>query len=104
MLRLLFLLPPTDTAEAGDHSAFLPWLPLIEDLPGLLRLETAVVAEQPFGDTKVAAVADAFFEDDAAVNAVMASTQGKKLARAMMADPRGTPEIIVLRVLDGDIG
>ena len=63
-------------------------------------MESASVAERPFGQTEIASVVDVYFQDEAAMHAAMASASGKQLARVLMAHPRTAPDMIVCHVAE----
>lgn len=71
-------------------------LPLARALPGVQRVDAGVAAGEPLGDLVLRAVLDVSFTDEDAMNAAFASAEGRALARALTADTRGAPEMVLL--------
>lgn len=101
MIRLthLFLSHP-------DNSDFTQWLnesylPLVRELPGVIRMEIARVSRLPLGQTKVQLFIEQYFPSEDGMNAALSSVQGRKLSRVIMDNPSLAPELLVSEVEDG---
>lgn len=95
MRRALFIFQPSSAAAESPASVFGGWLPLLKDLPGVLSMEVSTVVERPFGNIPAAGLVEVLFADEESMTRSMASPAGRKLAREIMADPRGAPELLV---------
>ena len=93
--------PPSDPAAFDEHYTAVH-VPLAQGLPGLVRMETAVMVGTPDGSpAPYHRTADLYFEDMDAVGAAFASEQGRTTAAdaASLAERTGsTLTLMVSRV------
>ena len=59
-------------------------VPLLRQIPGLVRLEITNVTGAPFGESKYHLMAALYFADRSAMDAAMASKEGKAVARSLL--------------------
>ncbi len=84
MVKLIALYQnPEDPAEF-DRQYFETHVPLAMKMPGLVRCEVARVTGAPGGEPPYHLVAELYFHDMAALNAAMASPEGKAAAKNLM--------------------
>ncbi len=59
-------------------------LPLLRQIPGLVRIELMHVAGAAFGESKYRLMAELYFADRSALDAALASREGKAVARELL--------------------
>ena len=85
MLKLIALYKtPDNTAEFDKHYAEVH-TPLVKKMPGLRKLELARITGAPIGEPKHYLMAEMYFDSLDALNASMASPEGKATARDLMS-------------------
>jgi uncharacterized protein (TIGR02118 family) len=99
MIRMTHLL----VAHEGDDdlAGYLSstYLPMLRALPGVQRVEAAVVNGHSMGDVPVRAIADVYFTDEDAMNAAFAAPEGRRVSREVMGGRGSTLEILTCEVL-----
>ena len=94
MVRLTHLfINPADPAEFEDYFSS-TYLPLLREIPGVLRTEISRVYGVPLGEVTVHAMIDQYFADEDSMHRAMASAGGKKLSRELMANPKIKMELL----------
>lgn len=75
---------PADTAEFDKHY-FEVHTPLVKQYPGLRKLEITKVTGAPIGEAKFYLMAEMYFDNKEAMDAAMASKEGKAVAKDLMS-------------------
>lgn len=75
---------PADIAEFDKHY-FEIHTPLVKQYPGLKRLEITRITGAPIGETKFHLMCEMYWESKEAMDAAMASKEGKAVARDLMS-------------------
>lgn len=84
MVKLVALYRQPENPADFDRQYFETHVPLAMKMPGLVRGEIARVAGAPMGDAPYYMIAELYFNDLAALNAAMASPEGKAAAKNLM--------------------
>jgi len=85
MIKLIALFRnPPDAAEFDRHY-FEVHIPLVRKFPGLKKLEVTRVTGAPIGEAKFHLMAEMYFETRDAMDAALASGEGKAVARDIMS-------------------
>jgi uncharacterized protein (TIGR02118 family) len=85
MVKLIALYRKPDDPAEFDRQYFETHVPLALKMPGLVRCEIARVTGAPAGEPPYYMVAELYFQDMAALNAAMASPEGKAAAKNLMS-------------------
>jgi quinol monooxygenase YgiN len=88
---------PDDAFAAEVEASFVP---LVRALPGAIRTEAARVLEAGLGENGIAYLVDAWFPDEDALTAALASPAGRRLARAATDRSARRVEIVTCEVAD----
>jgi uncharacterized protein (TIGR02118 family) len=97
MVKLIALYrKPSDTAGFDQHYEKVH-TPLVLKYPGLRRLEVTRITGAPLGDTKYYLMAEMYFDSKDAMDAALASREGKAVARDLL---NFAPDLVT--VLYGD--
>jgi uncharacterized protein (TIGR02118 family) len=84
MVKLIALYQtPENPAEFDEHYKNIH-TPLVQKMPGLRKLEVAKITGAPIGEPKHYLIAEMYFDSQDALNASMASPEGKAAARDLM--------------------
>jgi uncharacterized protein (TIGR02118 family) len=75
---------PADPAEFDRHYDTVH-TPLVMRYPGLRRLEITRITGSPIGETKFHLLAEMYFSSKEAMDAALASKEGKAVARDLMS-------------------
>ncbi len=75
---------PADPAAFDTHYRD-THTPLVRKYPGLRKLEVTRITGAPIGETKFHLMAEMYFDNKDAMNAAMASPEGKAVARDLMS-------------------
>ena len=75
---------PSDAAEFDKHY-FEVHIPLVRKFPGLRKLEVTRVTGAPIGEAKFHLVAEMYFDTRDAMDAALASAEGKAVTRDIMS-------------------
>ena len=84
MVKLVALYKKPEDIAAFDKHYFDVHTPLAMKMPGLVKAEVARVTGGPAGESPLHLVAELYFKDMAALNAAMASPEGKAAAKDLM--------------------
>ena len=85
MIKLIALYRnPSDPAEFDKHF-FEVHIPLVKKFPGLRRLEVTRVTGAPIGEAKYHLMAEMYFDTADAMDAALASPEGKAVTRDIMS-------------------
>jgi uncharacterized protein (TIGR02118 family) len=84
MVKLIALFKKPENSEEFDTLFSGTVIPLLRQIPGLLRLEITTVTGAAFGDSKFHLMAELYFSDRLALDSAMASKQGKAVARGLL--------------------
>jgi len=85
MIKLVALYrKPADTAEFDKHYDSVH-TPLVRKYPGLRKLEVTRITGAPIGETKFHLMAEMYFDSKGAMDAALASSEGKAVARDLMS-------------------
>jgi uncharacterized protein (TIGR02118 family) len=85
MVKLVALYKKPAEVEDFDKHFDEVHLPLIRKFPGLRRLEVTRITGAPIGETKFHAMAEMYFDTREAVDAALASQEGKAVARDLLS-------------------
>ena len=75
---------PADPAEFDKHY-FEVHTPLVKKYPGLRKLEITRITGAPIGETKFHILSEMYFESKDAMDAALASPEGKAVTRDLMS-------------------
>lgn len=75
---------PADTAEFDKHY-FEVHTPLVKQYPGLRKLEITKVTGAPIGEAKFYLLCEMYFDNKDAMDAALASKEGKAVAKDLMS-------------------
>ncbi len=75
---------PEDTAEFDKHYENVH-TPLVKKYPGLRKLEITRITGAPIGETKFYLMAEMYFDNKDAMDAALASSEGKAVTRDLMS-------------------
>lgn len=85
MTKLIALFrTPADKAEFDRHYDAVH-TPLVRQYPGLRRLEVTRITGAPIGESKFFLMAEMYFDSKDAMDAALASKEGKAVARDLMS-------------------
>jgi uncharacterized protein (TIGR02118 family) len=85
MTKLIALFrKPSDAAEFDTHY-FEVHIPLVRKFPGLRKLEVTRVTGAPIGEAKFHLMAEMYFDTRDAMDAALASSEGKAVTRDIMS-------------------
>src|SRR3990170_1274575 len=85
MIRLIALYKMPEDKAAFDTHYNETHTPLVKKMPGLRKLEVARITGAPIGEPKHYLIAEMYFDSLDALNASMASAEGKATARDLMS-------------------
>ncbi len=75
---------PADAAEFDKHYVDIH-TPLVKQYPGLKKLEITKITGAPIGETKYYLLAEMYFDNKEALDAALASKEGKAVAKDLMS-------------------
>lgn len=102
MVKLTALyLKPEDPA-AFDQHYFNVHVPLVQQTPGLLKTEIAKVIGAPIGEPKFYLQCDMYYESEDAMNAGLASPEGRRAAKDLMTFAATIVTMMFSEVVDGN--
>ena len=85
MIKLIALYrKPADPAEFDKHYDNVH-TPLVKKYPGLHKLEITHITGAPIGETKFHLMVEMYFDNKEAMDAALASPEGKAVARDLMS-------------------
>ena len=85
MVKLIALYKTPENPKEFDLHYFDTHTPLVKKMPGLRKLEIAKITGAPIGEPKHYLQAEMYFDSQDALNAAMASPEGKATARDLMS-------------------
>ncbi len=85
MIRLIALYKMPEDKAAFDKHYDEVHTPLVKKMPGLKKLEVARITGAPIGEPKYYLICDMYFDNQDAMNAALASPEGKATARDLMS-------------------
>jgi uncharacterized protein (TIGR02118 family) len=85
MVKLIALYRTPDNKEEFDKHYDEVHTPLVQKMPGLRKLEVARITGAPIGEPRHHLIAEMYFDNLDALNASMASAEGKATARDLMS-------------------
>jgi len=85
MIKLIALYKMPDDKAAFDKHYDEVHTPLVKKMPGLKKLEVARITGAPIGEPKHHLIAEMYFDNQDALNAALASPEGKATARDLMS-------------------
>ncbi len=101
MVKLTALYTKPEDTDAFDHHYFNTHVPLVNQTPGLLRCEIAKVIGAPIGEAKYYLQCDMYYENEYAMNAGMASPEGRRAAKDLMSFAASIVTMMFSEVVDG---
>jgi len=84
MVKLVALFKPPEEEKEFEDVFTSSVVPLLRQIPGLVRLEVTTVTGAPFGESKFHLMAELYFPDRNALDAAMASKEGKNVAKGLL--------------------
>ncbi len=75
---------PEDTVEFDNHYENVH-TPLVKKYPGLRKIEITRITGAPIGETKFYLMAEMYFDNKDAMDAALASPEGKTVTRDLMS-------------------
>lgn len=85
MIKLTALYTKPDDPGAFDEHYFNVHVPLVKQIPGLLKCEIAKVIGAPIGEAQFYLQCDMYYENEDAMNAGLASSEGRRTAKDLMS-------------------
>lgn len=85
MIKLIALYRTPEDKQAFDKHYDEVHTPLVKKMPGLRRLEIARITGAPIGEPKHHLIAEMYFDSKDAMDAALASPEGKATARDLMS-------------------
>jgi uncharacterized protein (TIGR02118 family) len=85
MVKLIALYKTPDDKAAFDKHYDEIHTPLVKKLPGLRKLEVARITGAPIGEPKHYLIAEMYFDNKDALDAALASSEGKATGRDLMS-------------------
>ena len=84
MVKLVALFRLPENSKEFDDVFSASVVPLLRQIPGLVRLELTNVTGAPFGESKFHLMAELYFLDRQTLDAAMASKEGKSVAKGLL--------------------
>ena len=85
MIKLIALYATPEDSVEFDRQYTVVHLPLIKQLPGLLKAETTRITGMPIGDRRFYLLAELYFKTEETMQAALASKAGKTFTHDLMA-------------------
>ncbi|MBI3579286.1 MAG: EthD family reductase [Ignavibacteriales bacterium] len=85
MVKLIAMYKTPENKEEFDKHYNEMHTPLVKKIPGLRKLEVAKITGAPIGEPKHYLIAEMYFDNQDAMNAALASPEGKATARDLMS-------------------
>lgn len=85
MVKLIALYKNPEDKEAFDRHYDEVHTPLVKKMPGLRKLEIARITGAPIGEPKHHLIAEMYFDSKDALDASLASAEGKATGRDLMS-------------------
>jgi uncharacterized protein (TIGR02118 family) len=85
MIKLIALYRNPSDAAVFDKHYFDIHLPLVRKFPGLRKIEVTRVTGAPIGEAKFHLMAEMYFDSRDAMDAALASSEGKAVTRDIMS-------------------
>lgn len=85
MTKLVALYRKPADAAAFDKHYFDIHTPLVKQYPGLRKLEITKITGAPIGETKYHLLCEMYFDHKEALDAALASKEGKAVAKDLMS-------------------
>jgi uncharacterized protein (TIGR02118 family) len=84
MVKLIVLYGmPDDTVEFEHHRETVHF-PLLQQVPGIRKIETTRITGMPIGDTRFYLLTEVYFDSKDSMDSALASKQGKAFTRDLM--------------------
>lgn len=100
MVKLIALYKKPSDTEAFDNHYKNKHTPLILKMPGLQKLEVSKITGAIGGEAKFYILAEMYFESEDALNAAMASPEGKAAGKDLMEFAGGLVQMMIAEVVD----
>lgn len=85
MVKLTALYTKPKDTDAFDQHYFNTHVPLVNQTPGLIKCEIAKIIGAPIGEAKYYLQCDMYYESEEAMNAGLASPEGRRTAKDLMS-------------------
>jgi len=85
MVKLIALYKTPENTQEFDAHYNDVHTPLVKKMPGLRKLEVARITGAPIGEPKHYLIAEMYFDSQDALNAALASPEGKATGRDVMS-------------------
>jgi uncharacterized protein (TIGR02118 family) len=89
MVKLVALYRRPADPTAFDRAYFETHIPLVKKIPNLRRVDVARVTGAPRGEPDYYLIAEMYFDDQAALDAAMASPENAEAGKNLMSFARG---------------
>lgn len=84
MVKLIAIYARPDDVAAFDRHYREVHTPLVRKMPGLRKLEVSAIRGAPMGEPRYHLMAEMYFEDRAALDAALASPEGRAAGKDLM--------------------
>jgi uncharacterized protein (TIGR02118 family) len=100
MVKLIALYKkPGNTVEFDEHYASVH-TPIVKKLPGMKKLEVSKITSAIGGEAKFYLLAEMYFENEDALNAALASPEGKAAGKDLMDFAAGLVQLMIAEVTE----
>ncbi len=89
MVKLVALYRKPADPAAFDQAYFQTHVPLVKKIPTLRRVDVSRITGAPRGEPEYYLMAEMYFDDKAALDAAMASTENMEAGKNLMGFARG---------------
>ncbi len=89
MVKLVALYRKPADPAAFDQAYFGTHVPLVNQIPNLRRVDIARITGAPRGDPEFYLICEMYFDDQAALDAAMASPENAEAGKNLMSFARG---------------
>ncbi len=100
MVKLIALYKKPSDIEAFDDHYNNKHTPLIKKMPGLRKLEVSKITGAIGGEARFYILAEMYFESEDALNAAMASPEGKAAGKDLMDFAGGLVQMMIAEVME----
>ncbi len=102
MVKLIALYKKPSDVQAFDEHYNNKHTPLVKKMPGLKKLEVSKITSAIGGEAKFYLLAEMYFENEDALNAAMASPEGKAAGKDVMDFAGDIVQMMVAEVVDNE--
>ncbi len=100
MVKLIALYKKPSDTQAFDEHYNNTHTPLVKKMPGLKKLEVSRITSAIGGEAKFYLLAEMYFDNEDALNAAMASPEGKAAGKDLMDFAGGLVQMMIAEVAE----